>query len=252
MDLSRLEAWPSLEDVFNLMVSICLEALIAINHAARAVGPSIWVGLNWIGHGLSVAGNALLAAVLILLLWISIIYLCCFTIFMFCKLVRRHQKQRHRGEREPLLPSPQRRRRLPSWTPSNSSSERRRNHDHQAHRDLFRVEISRRRQDMLRREQHRAVETRCREYRERRLREAILHSTSTPLYAQHQTIITWLHASTSSTTVTHHHNYGTLPTRDVQSRTERRAGPPPPYSQNMREQPPPYSNGRNDLPPAYV
>ncbi|THW67001.1 hypothetical protein D6D25_01657 [Aureobasidium pullulans] len=99
MDLSRLEAWPSLEDVFNLMVSICLEALIAINHAARAVGPSIWVGLNWIGHGLSVAGNALLAAVLILLLWISIIYLCCFTIFMFCKLVRRHQKQRHRGER---------------------------------------------------------------------------------------------------------------------------------------------------------
>ncbi|KEQ99895.1 hypothetical protein AUEXF2481DRAFT_202389 [Aureobasidium subglaciale EXF-2481] len=250
MEVSHPDIWPSLATIFDLMVSACLTCLESVKHAARAIGPSIWVALHWLGHSLSVAGNVLLAAILILLLWISVIYLCCFTIFMFCKLVRRQQKHRSRGERQPLLPAPSRRRRLPSWTSSNSSSERRRHHDHQAHRDLFRVEISRRRQDTLRREQHRAVETRCREYRERRLREAIQQSTSTPLYAQHQTIITWLHASTSTTVIPNHPNYGTLPNRNVTSRPGR-ADPPPPYSQNTREQPPPYANQRNDRPPAY-
>lgn len=233
------------------MVSICLAILDLVNCAARVIRPFFWAALVWTENMLVAVGNALLAATLVLLLWFSIIYLCCFTIFVFCRLLRRHQKYRNRAERQPLLVQPQRRRRLPSWTLSNSSSERRRFHDHTAYRDLFRADLDRRRQDALRREQYRAVETRSREYRERRLREALRQSTSTPLYGQPQTIINWLQASSYPTTIRHHPSYGTLPTRGAQPRPERRADPPPPYSQNLKESPPPYSNPRMDLPPSY-
>jgi hypothetical protein len=251
MEVSHPDHWPSLATLFELMVSICLTILDALNHAARAIGPSFWAAVEWTEYVLVAAGNALLAAILVLLLWFSIIYLCCFTIYIFCKLLRRHQKNRNRGERQPLLSQPQRRRRLPSWTSSNSSNERRRHLDHQAYRDLFRVDMDRRRQDALRREQHRAVESRSRQYRERRLREALQQSTSTPMYGQPQTIITWLQTSAGSTTITHYPHYGTLPTRAAQSRPERRADPPPPYSHNIGAQPPPYSSPRNGSPPAY-
>lgn len=253
MVVSHLNHWPCLATIFELMVSACLTILDALNHAARAIGPYIWAALEWTANLLVAAGNTLVAAILVLLLWISIIYLCCFAIYMFCKLLRPHQKHKNRGERQPLLARPERRRRLPSWTSSNSSGERRRHHDHQAHRDLFRVEIDRRRQDVLRREQHRAVETRSRQYRERRLREALQQSTSTPLYGQSQTIITWLQTSAGSTTITHYPHYGTLPTRGAQSqpRPQRRPDPPPPYSNNVAGQPPPYSVPRHDSPPAY-
>jgi hypothetical protein len=252
MEISHPDHWPCLATIFELMVSVCSIILDAFNHAARAIGPCLWSALQWTEYLLAAAGNALLAAVLVLLLWFSIIYLCCFTIFMFCKLLRRHQKSRSRGERQPLLlPQPQRRRRLPSWTSSNSSSERRRHLDHQAHRDLFRADMDRRRQDVLRREQHRAIESRSRQYRERRLREALQQSMSTPMYGQPQTIITWLQTSAGSTTITQYPHYGTLPTRGAQSRPERRADPPPPYSHNAGAQPPPYSIPRHDSPPAY-
>lgn len=253
MAISHPDHWPCLASIFELMVSICLTILDALNHAARAIGPYLWAALEWTASLLVAAGNTLLAAILVLLLWISIIYLCCFAIYLFCKLLRPHQKHKNRGERQPLLPRPERRRRLPSWTSSNSSGERRRHHDHQAHRDLFRVEIDRRRQDAFRREQHRAVETRSRQYRERRLREALQQSTSTPLYGQSQTIITWLQTSAGSTTITHYPHYGTLPVRGAQShsRPQRRPDPPPPYSHNVAGQPPPYSVPRHDSPPAY-
>ena len=250
MVVSHPDHWPCSATIFELMVSICLTILDA-NYAARAIGPYLWAALEWTGGLLVAAGNTLLAAVLVLLLWISIIYLCCFAIYMFCKLLRPHQKHQGRGERQPLFPRPERRRRLPSWTSSNSSGERRRQHDHQAHRDLFRVEIDRRRQDAFRREQHRAVETRSRQYRERRLREALQQSTSTPLYGQSQTIITWLQTSSGSTTITHYPHYGTLPMRAAQPRPQRRPDPPPPYSHNVGGQPPPYSVPRHDSPPAY-
>ncbi|KAH0171339.1 hypothetical protein KCU67_g2231, partial [Aureobasidium melanogenum] len=238
--------------IFDLMALICWYILHLVECAADTIRPFFWAALEWTENVLVTAGNALLAATLVLLLWFSIIYLGCFTIFMFCKLLRRHQKYRNRAERQPLLARPQRRRRLPSWTLSSSSSERRRFlHDHTAYRDLFRADLDRRRQDALRREQHRAVETRSREYRERRLREALRQSTSTPLYGQPQTIINWLQASSNSTTITHHPSYGTLPMRGVQPRSDRRADPPPPYSQNLKESPPPYSNPRRDLPPSY-
>jgi hypothetical protein len=241
MRVSHPDSWPSLTCILQYIVTTCLAILDAINHAAHLVGPSIWTAFKWAGNGLSVAASALLEIVLLLLLWMSIIYLCCFTIFMVCRVVRRHRKQssRRMTERQPLLsPCLPRRTRLASWTRSNSSSERRRHHDHQVHRDLFRVEIGRRRQDLLRREQHRAVEIRCREYRERRLREIGQQPTSPPMYAQHRTIITWLHASSVSTTaIPHYPHYGTLPTRGVQTRSE----PPPPYSQHVVVQPPPYS-----------
>ncbi|KAG9522972.1 hypothetical protein KCU99_g2482, partial [Aureobasidium melanogenum] len=252
MDVSHPEPWPSQLSIFDLMALICWYILHLVECAADTIRPFFWAALEWTENVLVTAGNALLAATLVLLLWFSIIYLCCFTIFMFCKLLRRHQKYRNRAERQPLLARPQRRRRLPSWTLSSSSSERRRFlHDHTAYRDLFRADLDRRRQDALRREQHRAVETRSREYRERRLREALRQSTSTPLYGQPQTIINWLQASSNSTTITHHPSYGTLPMRGVQPRPERRADPPPPYSQNLKESPPPYSNPRRDLPPSY-
>ncbi|CAD0107912.1 unnamed protein product [Aureobasidium uvarum] len=251
MEVSHLhsEPWSFLGNLFGLMVSMCLAILDSINYAARALGPYLWAALKWTEHVLAAAGNALLAATLVLLLWFSIIYLCCFTIFMFCRLLRRHQKYRDRAERQPLLPRP--RRRQPSWTLSNSSSERRRTHDHQAYRDLYRVEIDRRRQDVLRREQHRAIETRSRQYRERRLREALQQSTSTPLYRQPQTIVNWLQASSNTTTLTHYPSYGTLPTRGAQSRPERRTDPPPPYSQNLKDKPPRYSSPGIVLPPSY-
>ncbi|CAD0095365.1 unnamed protein product [Aureobasidium mustum] len=251
MEVSHPEPWPSPASIFDSMISFCLTILDLVNCAAREIRPLFWAALEWTENMLVAAGNALLAATLALLLWVSIIYLCCFAILMFCRLLRRHQKYRNRAERQPLLARPpQRRRRLPSWTHSNSSSERRRLHDHTAYGDLFRVDLDRRRQDVLRREQHRAVETRSREYRERRLREALRQSTSTPLYGQPQTIINWLQASSNSTTTTHHPSYGTLPTRGAQPR-QARADPPPPYSQNLKESPPPYSNPRQDMPPSY-
>ncbi|KAK6000641.1 hypothetical protein QM012_003366 [Aureobasidium pullulans] len=250
MGISHPDPWPSLTSILDLIVSVGLTILDMLNCAARVIRPFFWAALEWMENMLVIAGNALLAATLALLLWISIIYLCCFTIFMFCRLLRRHERYRKRGERQPLLAHPQRRRRLPSWTHSNSSSGRRRFLDHTAYRDLFQADLERRRQDALRREQHRAVETRSREYRERRLREALRQSPSTPLYRQPQTIMNWLQASSNPTTITHHPSYGTLPTRGAQ-RPERRADPPPPYSQNSKESPPPYSNPRSDIPPSY-
>lgn len=252
METSHSGHWTCPASIFDFMVSICLTILHFVNRAARIIRPFFWAALEWTENVLVTAGNALLAATLVLLLWFSIIYLCCFTIYIFCRLLCRHHKYRqHRTERQPLLARPPRRRRLPSWTLSSSSSERRRFlHDHTAYRDLFRADLDRRRQDALRREQQRAVETRSREYRERRLREALRQSTSTPLYGQPQTIINWLQAS-STPTITHQPSYGTLPMRGAQPRPERRADPPPPYPQNFKESPPPYSSPRTDLPPSY-
>lgn len=242
MDISFPDDWPTLGTILDLIVSTCLMALDAVNHAVQSIGPSLWCGLKWVGHKLSVAGNAVLAAVLVFLLWIFIIYLCCLAISLVCRLARRRER-RLRRERQPLLCTTSGRRRQLFWTSSNSVGESRRNYE-RMHRDLYRIEIGRRRQDQLRREQTRTLEIRDREDRMRQQRTSNHQHVATHMYGQHETIITWLRTSSSLNTVP---DYGTLSPTPAPSRPD----PPPPYLQSTNEQPPPYSNRRTDLPPAY-
>lgn len=234
MDFPYPDTWPSLGSILELIVSVFLRGLASINNALRSAGPSAWAGLKWVGHELSVAGNALLAAILVFLLWILIIYICCLAIYIICKLARRCSRRHLWNERQPLLQTASRRRQ--SRNATNPAADRHRYYDYRAHQHLFRVEMSRRRQDQLRREHTRAIETRVREYRLRRELETNHHHTTARIHEHHDTIVTWLRASSNTNSPP---DYGTIAPRAT--RPPGYAEPPPPYSTIVAEEPPSYS-----------